>query len=58
MEKSLPLLREAIVDKQNPTVCNRPIVREINKVGTRGRDIDLSKELNIMISNCHLTSVS
>ncbi|GEN54281.1 HD-GYP domain-containing protein [Halobacillus faecis] len=50
--------REAIVVKQNPNLCDRPIVREIKGDGTTGRDIDLSKELNIMISNCHLTSAS
>ncbi|MYL49027.1 HD domain-containing protein [Halobacillus litoralis] len=50
--------RDAIVVKQNPNLCDRPVVREINSDGTRGRDIDLSKELNIMIANCHLTSVS
>lgn len=50
--------REAIVVKQNPYLCDRPVIREIKRDGTRGRDIDLSKELNIMIANCHLTSVS
>ncbi|SFJ41205.1 HD-GYP domain, c-di-GMP phosphodiesterase class II (or its inactivated variant) [Halobacillus dabanensis] len=50
--------RKGIVVKQHPHLCDRPTVRIINDDRTIGQDLDLSKELNIMVTNCHTTSVS
>lgn len=50
--------KKGIVVKQNANSCDRPIVRIVNQVNGKNEkreEIDLSKELNIVITKCYST---
>ncbi|MEQ6389585.1 HD-GYP domain-containing protein [Bacillaceae bacterium S4-13-58] len=49
---------QGVIARQNPHLCDRPIVRVLEKDGKRlsqHYEIDLSKELNIIIKDCDTT---
>jgi putative nucleotidyltransferase with HDIG domain len=50
--------RKGIVVKQNPSFCDRPIVRIFEEDGVEisPYEVDLKKELEVMIANCHVVS--
>ncbi|WP_079478341.1 HD-GYP domain-containing protein [Halobacillus salinus] len=53
--------RKGVVVRQNPSLCDRPIVRIFEENGLElpdKYDIDLAKELNVVVKNCDTISVS
>ncbi|WP_281976023.1 HD-GYP domain-containing protein [Halobacillus litoralis] len=49
--------RKGVVVRQHPHLCDRPIIR-VWENAEPAYDMDLSKELNIVITNCDTTSLS
>lgn len=53
--------RKGVVVRQNTSLCDRPVVRIFEEEGTElveKYDIDLAKELNVVVKNCDTISVS